>query len=59
MHEDQIGRRDHFFDLGGTSLSTVKSAIALHRAVSRKIKRRAPILVDVAELLHREHAPNC
>src|SRR5437660_895538 len=25
---DQIGRRDHFFDLGGTSLSTVRLAIA-------------------------------
>ena len=46
MREDQIGRRDHFFDSGGTSLSAVKLAIALH-----------PILADMAELLHREHAP--
>src|SRR6266581_2621631 len=33
---DQIGRRDHFFDLGGTSLSVLKLAIALDRAVSFK-----------------------
>jgi hypothetical protein len=31
---DQIGRRDHFFDRGGTSLSAVKLAITLDRAVS-------------------------
>jgi hypothetical protein len=32
--KDQIGRRDHFFDLGGTSLSALKLVIALDRAVS-------------------------
>ena len=55
--EDQIGRRDHFFDLGGTSLSAVKLAIALNRAVSLKDIAEHPILADMAELLHREHAP--
>ena len=56
MREDQIGRRDHFFDLGGTSLSAVKLAIALDRAVSLKDIAEHPILADMAELLHREHA---
>jgi hypothetical protein len=57
MREDQIGRRDHFFDLGGTSLSAVKLAIALNRAVSLKEIAEHPILADMAGLLHREHAP--
>src|SRR2546426_5606425 len=34
--KDQIGRRDRFFDLGGTSLSALKLAITLERAVSFK-----------------------
>jgi hypothetical protein len=34
LRENQIGRWDRFFDLGGTSLSAVKLAIALNRAVS-------------------------
>jgi hypothetical protein len=55
MREDQIGRRDHFFDLGGTSLSAVKLAIALNRAVSLKDIVEHPILADLAELLHRGH----
>jgi acyl-coenzyme A synthetase/AMP-(fatty) acid ligase len=60
MRKDQVGRRDHFFDLGGTSLSAVKLAIALNRAVSLKDVAEHPILADMAELLHREHAPpNC
>jgi hypothetical protein len=41
MREDQIGRRDHFFDLGGTSLSAVKLAIALDRAAVPQGHRRA------------------
>jgi len=57
MREDQIGRRDHFFDLGGTSLSAVKLAIALNRALSLKDIAEHPILADMAELPHREHAP--
>ena len=57
MREDQIGRRDHFFDLGGTSLSAVKLAIALNRAVSLKEIAEHPILADMAELLHRGDTP--
>jgi amino acid adenylation domain-containing protein len=48
---DQIGRLDHFFDRGGTSLSAVKLAIALDRAVSLKDVTRFPVLADLAELV--------
>ncbi|HEX8761079.1 MAG TPA: amino acid adenylation domain-containing protein [Pseudonocardiaceae bacterium] len=48
---DQISRRDHFFDRGGTSLSVVKLAIILHRAVSLKDVTRHPILADLAALV--------
>ena len=57
MREDQIGRRDHFFDLGGSSLPAVELAIALNRAVSLEDMAEHPILANMAELLHREHAP--
>jgi amino acid adenylation domain-containing protein len=49
--QDQIGRRDHFFDRGGTSLSAVKLAVTLDRAVSLKDVTRCPVLADLAELL--------
>ena len=45
---DQIGRRDHFFDRGGTSLSAVKLAVTLDRAVSLKEVTAHPILADLA-----------
>jgi amino acid adenylation domain-containing protein len=48
---DQIGRRDHFFDLGGTSLSALKLAIALDRAVSFRDLTGHPILADQATLI--------
>ncbi|GAA0603036.1 amino acid adenylation domain-containing protein [Kutzneria viridogrisea] len=48
---EQIGRADHFFDRGGTSLSAVKLAIALERAVSLKDITRQPVLADLAALL--------
>ena len=48
---DQIGRQDHFFDRGGTSLSAVKLAIALKRAVSLKDITRHPVLADLAALV--------
>jgi amino acid adenylation domain-containing protein len=51
MREDQIGRRDHFFDRGGTSLSAVKLAITLDRAVSLKDITRQPILAELAALV--------
>ena len=49
--QDQIGRRDNFFDRGGTSLSAVKLAIALDRAVSLKDLTRHPVLADMAALI--------
>ncbi|MFG2629628.1 amino acid adenylation domain-containing protein [Streptomyces sp. NPDC048473] len=49
--QKQIGRRDHFFDRGGTSLSAVKLAITLGRAVSLKDVTRHPILADLAGLV--------
>jgi surfactin synthase thioesterase subunit len=48
--QDQIGRRDHFFDRGGTSLQAVKLVIALDRAVSLKDVTRLPVLADQARL---------
>ncbi|NEA48036.1 amino acid adenylation domain-containing protein [Streptomyces sp. SID10815] len=48
---DRIGRRDHFFDRGGTSLTAVKLTIALERAVSLKDVTRHPVLADLAALL--------
>jgi hypothetical protein len=47
----QIGRRDDFFDLGGTSLSAVKLAITLNRAVSIKDIARHTVLADLAALI--------
>lgn len=49
--QDQIDRRDSFFDRGGTSLSAVRLAIALDRAVSLKDLTRYPVLADLAALL--------
>ena len=49
--KDQIGRRDRFFDLGGTSLSALKLAITLERAVSFKDLIDHPILADLAMLV--------
>ena len=51
--EEQIDRRNNFFDLGGTSLSVIKLAIALNRAVSFKDLAAHPILADQAELIDR------
>jgi hypothetical protein len=54
---DQIGRRDNFFDLGGTSLSGLRLAIALDRAVSFKDLTGHPILADLAALIDSRKAP--
>ncbi|MFE6891118.1 amino acid adenylation domain-containing protein [Streptomyces sp. NPDC057694] len=52
-----IGRHDHFFDLGGTSLAAVKLAIALDRVVTLKDVTRQPVLADLAVLLDRASGP--
>ena len=49
--EDQIGRCDHFFDRGGTSLSAVKLAIGLKRQVTLNDITTTPTLTDLAELI--------
>ncbi|WP_407555261.1 amino acid adenylation domain-containing protein [Streptomyces sp. Pv4-95] len=49
--QDRVGRQDHFFDRGGTSLSAVKLAIALGRVVSVKEVTRHPVLADLARLV--------
>jgi surfactin synthase thioesterase subunit len=49
--QDQIGRRDHFFDRGGTSLSAVKLAVTLDRVFSLKDLTRHPVLGDLAALV--------
>ena len=46
--QHQIGRLDHFFDRGGTSLSAVKLALTLNRKVSLKDVTRNPVLADLA-----------
>jgi amino acid adenylation domain-containing protein len=54
---DQIGRQDNFFDRGGTSLSAVKLAITLDRAVSLKELIRHPVLADLAEVVESAAGP--
>ncbi|PAZ17066.1 non-ribosomal peptide synthetase [Streptomyces sp. SA15] len=48
---DRIGRLDHFFDRGGTSLAAVKLAIALDRAITLQDVTHRPVLADLAGLL--------
>jgi amino acid adenylation domain-containing protein len=48
---ERIGRLDSFFDRGGTSLTAVKLAVALDRAVSLPDLMRSPVLADLAGLL--------
>jgi amino acid adenylation domain-containing protein len=48
---ERIGRADNFFDRGGTSLSAVRLAIKLDRAVSLRDVASRPVLADLAELL--------
>ena len=55
---DRIGRRDHFFELGGTSLSALRLVIALERGVSLKDLHAHPTLADQATLIeHRGIRP--
>ncbi len=54
--EDRIDRRDHFFDLGGSSLTAVRLAIALDRKVSLKDLVSHPVLTDLATELDARSA---
>jgi len=49
--QQQIGRRDHFFDRGGTSLSAEKLAVNLDRVFSLKDLTGHPVLADLAALV--------
>lgn len=49
--QGRIDRRDNFFDRGGTSLSSVRLAITLDRAVSPADVIRHPVLTDLARFL--------
>ena len=55
--QEQVGRRDHFFDRGGTSLSAVKLALTLDRAVSLKEVTRHPVLADLAGVVDGRSNP--
>jgi amino acid adenylation domain-containing protein len=54
--QDHIGRQDSFFDRGGTSLSAVKLAVTLDRAVSLRDVIGCPVLADLAEILEGRSA---
>jgi surfactin synthase thioesterase subunit len=49
--QQQVSRKDHFFDRGGTSLSAVKLAVNLDRAFSLKDLTSHPVLADLAALV--------
>jgi amino acid adenylation domain-containing protein len=53
ISRDRIGRRDSLFNLGATSLSILKLAIALDRALSVKDLIGHPTLADQATLIDR------
>jgi len=55
--KEQIGRQSHFFNMGGASLSALKLAIALGRAMSVKDLIAHPILADQAALIDRGVQP--
>ncbi|MFE1173371.1 amino acid adenylation domain-containing protein [Streptomyces sp. NPDC058773] len=52
----RIGRTSHFFDSGGTSLSLLRLAIALDRALTPAELQQHPVLADCAALLDRRAA---
>lgn len=51
--QERIGRQDHFFDRGGTSLGAVKLAIILDRSVSLKDIINHPHLADLAQVIEK------
>jgi len=51
ISDDGIGRWDDFFDLGGTSLSGLKLAIALNRALSLRDLATHSVLAHQAALV--------
>jgi amino acid adenylation domain-containing protein len=57
IEKDQIGRRDQFFDLGGTSLTGLRLVIALDRVVTFKDLTDHPVLADLAALVDGRSMP--
>ncbi|MGW7577841.1 non-ribosomal peptide synthetase [Streptomyces sp. NPDC054765] len=53
---ERIGRGSRFAELGGTSLTAIRLAIALDRVVSVKELAHTPTVADVAALLERKAA---
>jgi Phosphopantetheine attachment site len=53
---EHIGRETSFVEAGGTSLSAVRLAAALDRAVSLRDIARTPVLADLAALLDQRAA---
>ncbi len=51
ISKEQIGRRDHFFEMGGTSLAALRLVVALNRAVSFRDLVGHPVLADQAALI--------
>lgn len=56
--QDRIGRHDHFFDLGGTSLSAVRLVISLDRVVALREVASRPVLADLAGLIDTRTGPS-
>ncbi len=56
ISKEQVGRRDDFFALGGTSLTALKLVIALDRAVTFKDLTEHSGLADLAALLDQRGA---
>ncbi|GAB3897787.1 hypothetical protein GCM10029964_081210 [Kibdelosporangium lantanae] len=48
---DQVGRDDHFFDQGGTSLTAIRLSMRLDRRFSLRDVTDKPVLRDLAELI--------
>ncbi|MGW2014445.1 amino acid adenylation domain-containing protein [Streptomyces sp. NPDC001927] len=53
-----IGRRDGFFDLGGTSLTAVRLAVVLDRVVSLRDLTACPVLEELAALIDARTGAN-
>lgn len=54
---DAIGRHDHFFDRGGSSLQAVTMVLRLGKEVSLSEVTRHPVLADLAALIDERPAP--
>jgi amino acid adenylation domain-containing protein len=48
---DHVGRNDHFFNKGGTSLAAVRLVLNVDRLISLPDLTRAPVLAELAELI--------